>query len=119
MKHLHLLMIVILIGLFIYQCYTVMPPRQPIPKSIKIITHISYALVILSGGWMLMQLMSVNAPVQWVFAKIILLLAAISASIKAFRPSATPAQSKAGIFIATVAYIGIITLAVVKPDNFI
>ena len=119
MKHLHLLMVLVIISLFIYQCYTVMPPRQPIKKPVKIITHISYALVILTGGWMLIQLMSVNAPVQWVFAKIILLIAAISASIKAFRATATPAQSKAGMFIAAIAYVGIITLAVIKPDNFI
>ena len=118
MKHLHLLMITILLGLFIYQCYSAMPPKQPVKRPVKIFTHITYALVILSGGWMLMQLMSVNAPVQWVFAKIVLLLAAISASIKAFSPTATPAQTKTGIFIATVAYIGILTLAVVKPDNF-
>lgn len=119
MKHLHLLTIVILMGLFIYQCYLVMPPRKLTPKALKIGTHITYALVILSGGWMLMQLMSVNAPVQWVFAKILLLVAAISASIKAFRPSTTQSQSYVGMFIAAVAYIGIIALAVIKPANFI
>lgn len=54
---------------------------------------------------------------QWVFAKIILLVAAISASIKAFNPQATSIQSKAGIFIAALAYVGIVVLAVVKPDN--
>lgn len=118
MKHLHLLTIVILLGLFLYQCYLTLPPRRLTPKALKISTHITYALVILSGGWMLTQLMAVNAPVQWVFAKILLLFAAISASIKAFRPSTPQSQSYVGIFIATVAYVGIISLAIIKPANF-
>ena len=117
MKHLHMLMAALVIALFLYQSYLVLSAGNRAPRPIKIATHIVYALLILSGGWMLMQLMSVNAPVQWVFAKIILLVAAISASIKAFNPQATSIQSKAGIFIAALAYVGIVVLAVVKPDN--
>ncbi len=117
MKHLHTLLVFILIGLFIYQSYLVLSAQRRAPRPIKIANHILYALVIASGGWMLMQLMSVNAPVQWVFAKIILLVAAISASVKAFATHATPAQSKVGIMIATVAYIGIVILAYTKPEN--
>ncbi len=52
-------------------------------------------------------------------AKIILLLVAISASMKAFKASVEPAQVKAGVFVASIAYIGIIGLAVIKPANFI
>lgn len=118
MKHLHMLMAVIVIVLFIYQSFKAISTRQPASKVIKISTHISYALILLSGTWLLMQLMSVNAPVQWVVAKIVLLIAAISASIKAFRVAATPAQTKAGILIAAVAYAGIVALAVSKPGNF-
>ncbi len=117
MKHLHTLLALLLIGLFIYQSYLVLSAEKRAPKVIKIANHILYALIIASGGWMLMQLMSVNAPVQWVFAKIILLIAAISASIKAFSPHATSSQSKVGILIAAVAYIGIVILAYVKPEN--
>jgi len=118
MKHLHMLMAVIVIVLFIYQSFVALTTRQPAPKVVKISTHITYALIIISGGWMLMQLMSVNAPVQWVVAKIVLLIAAISASIKAFRATATPAQTKAGVLIAAAAYAGIVFLAVAKPANF-
>lgn len=117
MKHLHTLLIVILIGLFIYQSFLVLSANRRAPKPIKIANHILYALVIASGAWMLMQLMSVNAPVQWVFAKIILLIAAISASAKAFTANATPTQSKVGILIAAVAYVGIVILAYTKPEN--
>ncbi len=117
MKHLHTLLAVILIGLFLYQSYLVLSANRRAPRVIKIINHITYALIIGSGAWMLMQLMSANAPVQWVFAKVILLIAAISVSIKAFNPNAAPSQSKVGIAIAAVAYIGIVILAYAKPGN--
>ncbi|MBO1531504.1 SirB2 family protein [Psychrobacter sp. F1192] len=117
MKHLHMLMAVLVIGLFLYQSYLVLSSHRRAPRVVKISTHVVYALVILSGAAILMKLMSANAPVQWVFAKIILLVAAISASMKAFHNHATPAQSKAGIFIAGLAYIGILILAFAKPDN--
>lgn len=117
MKHLHMLLVFILIGLFIYQSVLVLSANRCAPRPVKIANHILYALVIVTGAWMLMQLMSVNAPVQWVFAKIILLVAAISASAKAFNVNAAPTQSKVGILIAGVAYIGIVILAYAKPAN--
>lgn len=117
MKHLHMLMAVLIIVLFLYQSYLVLSSNNRAPRVVKISTHIVYALIILSGAWILMQLMSANAPVQWVFAKIILLIAAISSSMKAFNNHATPAQSKAGILIAGLAYAGILILAIAKPDN--
>jgi uncharacterized membrane protein SirB2 len=117
MKHLHMLMAVLTIVLFLYQSYLVLSANRRAPKAVKIATHIIYALVIGSGAIMLMQLMSANAPVQWVFAKVILLIAAISASIKAFNNHATSGQSKTGILISAIAYTGIVILAVVKPAN--
>lgn len=117
MKHLHMLMAVLIIVLFVYQSYLVLSSNRQAPRAVKIATHVIYALVIVSGAVMLMQLMSANAPVQWVFAKIILLVAAISSSIKAFNNHATPTQRKTGILIAAVAYIGIVILAFAKPAN--
>ncbi|AMN50400.1 SirB2 family protein [Psychrobacter sp. P2G3] len=117
MKHLHMLMALLVVVLFLYQSYLVLSANRRAPRVVKIANHIVYALVILSGAMMLMQLMSANAPVQWVFAKIILLVAAISASIKAFNNHATPTQRKTGILIAAVAYIGIVILAFAKPAN--
>jgi len=118
MKHMHMLMAFITIALFLWQSYLVLAKGERFDKKGKIATHIVYTLLIISGAITVMPLMSTGAPLQWVAAKIILLLAAISASIKAFRATATVAQSKAGIFIALVAYIGIVTLAFVKPSNF-
>ncbi|MFK4000754.1 SirB2 family protein [Psychrobacter namhaensis] len=117
MKHLHILMAVLIIVLFLYQSYLVLSTNRQAPRAVKIATHIIYALIIVSGAVMLMQLMSASAPVQWVFAKIILLVAAISASIKAFNNQATLGQRKTGILIAAVAYVGIVILAVTKPAN--
>lgn len=117
MKHLHMLMALLVVVLFLYQSYLVLSANRRAPRVVKIANHIVYALVILSGAMILMQLMSANAPVQWVFAKIILLVAAISASIKAFNNHATPTQRKTGILIAAIAYIGIVILAFAKPAN--
>lgn len=119
MKHLHMLMAACIILLFIYQSFCVLSRNKRLGKPFKIATHIFYALIILSGVMLVMPLLSLNVPLQWVGAKVILLIAAISASVKAFRPTATLAQSKVGIFVTTIAYIGIVALAFIKPANFI
>ncbi|GAF57950.1 LOW QUALITY PROTEIN: hypothetical protein JCM18902_706 [Psychrobacter sp. JCM 18902] len=116
MKHLHMLMAVLLIALFLYQSYLVLSSNKQAPRVVKISSHILYALIIVSGAVMLMQLMSANAPIQWYLQKI-LLVAAISASIKAFNNNATSSQRKTGILIAGAAYVGIVVLAFAKPSN--
>ena len=118
MKHLHMLMAVITVALFLWQSYLVMSKDERFGKKGKIITHVIYALLVLSGLLMVIPLMQANAELQWVAAKIILLIAAISASIKAFRPTASSGQTKTGIFIALIAYVAIFALAFVKPANF-
>ena len=118
MKHLHMLMAVITVVLFLWQSYLVMAKGTRFDKKGKIASHVVYTLLIISGVLNVMPLLSASAPLQWVAAKIILLIAAISASIKAFRATATPAQSKSGIFIAFIAYVAIFILAFVKPGNF-
>lgn len=118
MKHLHMLIAVITVVLFLWQSYLVMTKGQRFDKKGKIATHVVYTLLIISGALNVMPLLQADAPLQWVAAKIILLIAAISASIKAFRATATPAQSRTGIFIAFIAYVAIFVLAFVKPGNF-
>ena len=117
MKHMHMLLAVLIIALFLYQSYLVLGNKERAPRAVKIGNHLLYALVLLSGAWMLFALLSANAPVQWVIAKMVLFIAAISASMKAFNPRSTPIQTKAGVFIATIAYIGIVILAYAKPEN--
>ncbi|WP_243443490.1 SirB2 family protein [Psychrobacter sp. JCM 18903] len=69
MKHLHMLMAVLLIALFLYQSYLVLSSNKQAPRVVKISSHILYALIIVSGAVMLMQLMSANAPIQWYLQK--------------------------------------------------
>ena len=82
-------------------------------KFFKITPHIVYTVVILAGLSLLWQL-----PIypHWILAKIVLFLVAISASVKAFRETATASQFKTGVFIATVAYAAILWLAIAQPN---
>lgn len=81
-------------------------------KFFKIAPHIVYTVVLLTGLSVLMYL-----PIypHWIFAKIVLFLVAISASVKAFRDTATVSQFKTGVFVATIAYVAILWLAIAKP----
>ena len=81
-------------------------------KFFKIAPHVVYTVVLVAGVAMLLQL-----PIypHWILAKIVLFLVAISASVKAFRATATASQFKTGVFVATVAYAAILWLAIAKP----
>ena len=73
MKHLHMLMAVITVVLFLWQSYLVMTKGQRFDKKGKIATHVVYTLLIISGALNVMPLLQADAPLQWVAAKIILL----------------------------------------------
>ena len=47
MKHLHMLMAVLLIVLFLYQSYLVLSANKQAPRVVKISSHILYAVIIL------------------------------------------------------------------------
>lgn len=116
MKHLHLLMVGLTLAIFIYQALNVfMGGTGRLSKPFMIASHIIYTLLIIAGGVMAFQLSQVIGVPMWVVAKIVLLVVAVSATIKATRPTATRVQAKAGMVIASIAYIAILALAVVKP----
>ena len=119
MKHVHILMAVLTIGLFLYQFMRVMAGNTAtIPsRNLKITSHILYTLLLLSGALTLMPLLKLVGVPHWVIGKIILFIVAISATVKATRPTTAANQAKVGMFIALIAYIGIVTLAIVKPMN--
>lgn len=120
MKHFHLLMVAITIILFLYQFIMVMFANQTNvfqSKKLFISTHIIYTLLIISGIVTALPLFKFSIFPHWLIAKIVLLIVAISVTIKATRANNTPAQIKMGLLIAMVAYAGIITLAVAKPVN--
>lgn len=116
MKHLHILMAVLTLAIFIYQAFKVFTGSNGrLPKPMMIASHIIYTLLIIAGGMMTFQLAKVVGVPIWVIAKIVLFVVAISATIKATRPTTTAIQARAGIVIALIAYIAIVALAVFKP----
>lgn len=113
MKHFHLLMMVLTIGCFIYSAYGILK-NVPAPRLFSILSHVVYLLVVLTGLHLLWQLSQVAGVQHWAYAKIVLLVVAISAMIKA-RKATAPNHAKAGVGIAFVALIAIVGLALVKP----
>lgn len=126
MKHLHMLVAGVVALLFVYQSVMAWQGRMT-AKPIKIITHIAYAMMLITGVLLLMPLVKLGVPMQWVLAKIVLLVAFISASTKAYRLAGSPAvngngqRSKVlmGLFVALIALVAIFGLAFIKPSNFI
>lgn len=115
MKHLHMLMAVITIGLYLYQAGMIFSGKHlALSRAFKGTSHAIYLLLLVSGVFLLWQLWQVAGAQHWAIAKIVLLVVAISANIKALRNPILN-QKKAGMMIAGVAYVGIIILAVTKP----
>lgn len=115
MKHLHMLMAVVTIALYLYQASLVMRAKPTLSKAFKGASHAIYTLLVASGLYLFWQIYQVAGFQAWAVAKIILLIVAVSAVIKALRPSTALPQAKAGFLIAGVAYVGIVFLAVAKP----
>lgn len=119
MKHFHMLMAVLTIAIFLYQCWQVFAskPAQLPNKGLKIGSHVLYTLLIITGALTLMPLIKLVGVPHWVIAKVVLFVVAISATIKAIRPTTAGNQAKIGMLIAGIAYAGILILAFVKPMN--
>lgn len=111
MKHAHLLMVVLTLGLFGYSTVMILT-QKPLTKTYQIISHIVYLLVAITGLYLLFILSQVAGVQHWVYAKIILLVVAISALIKARR---RPNHKITGIAISWISLAGILGLAVLKP----
>lgn len=119
MKHAHMMMAMLLIALFLFQALSIFTAKhaQSLPKPLKIGSHVMYALVILTGLMTMLPLLQAHAVPHWLYAKLILLVVAISATLKALRATTSLTQAKVGMFVAFIAYLGILTLAFVKPMN--
>ncbi len=108
----------IAIAFFCYQSYTAIATDKVQAKTRTMMAHSVYLLLMITGLVMVWPLIKIEGvPLQWVVAKGVLLLAVMSSSVKAFRPTAEPAQRKMGIFIASVGLAGIVGLAFIKPAN--
>lgn len=118
MKHFHLLMVAITILLFLYQAVLVFLGKTVArSKAFTGVSHLIYTLLVISGLFLFWQLYQATGTLQhWAIAKLILLVMAVSANIKAIRNQAVSSgQAKAGMLIAGVAYVGIVVLAITKP----
>ncbi|OOR88504.1 hypothetical protein B0181_08085 [Moraxella caviae] len=114
MKHFHLLMVALTLGLFLYQAIVVFVGEKANPSPmLRRAMHVCYALLLVSGLYMFTVWYQFMAP--WAWAKLVLFIVAVSATAKAARPSTTPAQAKFGMLLATIAYVAILVLAVKKP----
>ncbi len=111
MKHFHLLMVVMTLGLFAYSSWAILK-EKPLGKVYLWLSHVIYALVVLTGLHLLVILSKVAGVQHWAYAKIVLLIVAISATIKARK---NPNQARAGLLLAWVALAGILFLAITKP----
>lgn len=113
MKHFHILLAVLTILLFCYSAFCILKQRQ-VGKGYMAVTHTLYALLVLSGAYLLWLISQVAGVQHWAYAKIVLLVVAVSAMIKA-RRSQKITQAKAGILLAFVSLVGILWLAFTKP----
>lgn len=113
MKHLHMLMAVLTIACFCYSSFCILKGKQ-VGKAYMAVTHSLYAILVGSGLYLLWVISQVAGVQHWAYAKLILLVVAVSSMIKA-RKSKTPSQAKAGILVTFVALAGILYLAIAKP----
>ncbi|WP_434354397.1 SirB2 family protein [Psychrobacter sp. HD31] len=119
MIYLHKILAGIALLFFVYQCYVALFKDKVQPKLTTIFAHSVYLLMIISGIVMTLPLMQAeNSQTHWVFAKAVLLVAVMSASVKAFRRAKNGTERKVGVFVATIGLIGILILAFIQPANF-
>lgn len=77
--------------------------------------HLSFTVLIITGIVLLYQNQFVVQP--WFYGKIILFVVILSATIKAFgKRDMSLSQRKAGVFVAGIAFAGLLTLVIWKPD---
>lgn len=112
MKHLHLLSIALTIGLFVYSSVSILR-QKAVSRSFMMISHLVYALAVLSGLYLFAIISRVAGLQHWAIAKAVLLIVAISASIKARKH---PKTARAGVFLMWVCVVGILFLAITKPS---
>lgn len=113
MKHLHMLMAALTVVLFCYSAFLILSDK-PAKKSLMAVSHTLYAVLVGSGLYLLYVISMVAGVQHWAYAKILLLVVAVSSMIKA-RRTERKNEAKVGVGIAMVALVGILWLAFSKP----
>lgn len=91
--------------------------RGQMQRSVLLIAlqHLSYSILIVTGIILLYQKHFVVQ--HWFYGKVILFLVLLSASAKAFsKRDLSWAQRKTGVFLAGIAFAGLLTLIIWKPN---
>ena len=121
-KIVHMISVTLLIGVVIARAFTLfvgVQGNQPNPVARKLfvaLQHLSMTLIVLTG---LISLVIKNFEVQsWFYAKVVLFLVLFSSLIKAYKKDdhILLLQRRAGLAIAVVALIAIISLVMLKPN---
>lgn len=113
MKHLHLLMVVVTIGLFFYNSVALLKGR-PLGRAIKALSHVIYGLLLISGLYLFYQQWQLRALVgiqYWPLVKLFLLCVAVALLIIAKRHKKT----KALVTGAWLCVVSILVLALTQP----
>lgn len=113
MKHLHLLMVVVTIGLFFYHSVAILKARSS-GYALKAVSHIIYALLLVSGLYLfygLWQLRTMIGVQYWPMVKLGCLLVAVGLFVGA-RRSHHKTPMVAGAWVLVVVMLG---LALFKP----
>jgi len=121
-KIVHMVAVTLLIGAIIARGFTLfvgVKENQPNPVARKLLVawqHLALMIIILTG---LTSLVIKHFEVQpWFYAKIVLFLVLLSSLIKAYKKDdrILLVQRRAGLMIAVVALIAIISLVIIKPN---
>lgn len=108
-----MLMAFLTLGTFFYSSYCILT-NKAVSRAYMAITHTLYALLILSGGYMLHLLTKAAGQQYWVYGKIALLVVAVI-SIVIARKSNTKTKAMGAIAMVFLSLIGTVILAFTKP----
>lgn len=120
-KIIHMSAVSLLIIAFVFRASTLfvgIQQQQPNPKGRKALVglqHLALTLMVITG---VVLVVMKNFDVEpWFYAKVILFFVLWSSLIKTYKNDASIllAQRRAGLFIGTVALIGILGLVIIKP----
>lgn len=126
LKNIHIVSVAVALIISVVRAYTLFVGTdfyqsqhlQPNPKGRVIfvaLQHLSFTILLITG--IILWSMNDFSAEPWFYAKMILFLVFISASIKTYKKddSILLAQRRVGLAVSTVAFIAIIFLVVSKP----
>ena len=120
-KIIHMTSVALALLIFVLRALTLFvgtQGQQPNPNgrvAFVALQHLSYTVVVVTGVVLLFMKHFDVEP--WFYAKIILFLVLLSSQIKVYKKDENIllAQRRAGLVVGSIAFIGLITLVMIKP----